>query len=596
MNNKLFLISILFATLLISPAFASKNLDKIVITGTKTEHDLDNAPVKTIVIKTDDLIKKGVLNLEDAFRHISGIKVNKNSGSWGEKGQIVLRGFDPKHTLILVDGHRLSGGHSASIDINSYPIEMIEKIEIVKGPGSVLYGSEAMAGVINIITKSATEKSSGDVTLFAGSRDTQNYVAGAGFKGEKLGTYLTYSYKHTDGVEEKLDEVSIHRASASFDYDLSNRSSFYTKLLFTNEKMEEDERTQKRIGVNPGIIINPDSVSKLKLFGSYFTYDHETEDKTTDYTQDLIEAEINYSRLMFTRHNFTLGSQFEKAEREDNGKDFDADETTKSIFISDEIDFSPFVAVLGVRLDSHEEWGEEYNPKASFMYKLGSKLTLRTSLGKGFNAPSLSKLYGNWKMGPYNTLANKDLKPERSIGFDAGLDYNFSNNFKTSFSFFKSFVKDLIISKKYKLDGKRYIEWENIDEVTILGAELDSEILLKDFSSKTSYTWMLTENDNTGNELEERPRHKLDLNFAYNLRSFGTKFDIFCTWIGDRYEDDTNDTKLDSYWIFDASISKTISKNISLFVRAENIFGKEGVEDEYDIDGRLYFAGFKGRF
>ena len=600
MNSKLSrLLFLSILSLLIFPisSFADQNSDSdnMVVTATKTEHLINDAPIKTIVIKNSDFKARGISSVQDILRGIPGLKITENSGSWGNKGQVLLRGLDAKHTLVLIDGHRINGGHSG-IDINSYPVEIIDRIEIVKGPGSALYGSEAMGGVINIITKTSLGKKSLGFSAEAGSRDTQIYKVIGNIGDDRKGAFLAYSYKHTDGVEEKYDETNEHKLSGSFDAKFSEKTKAYSKFFFTKEFMEDDERTQKRIGINPGLVIKPNEISNLKIFGSFFRFDHETDNHKTDYTDDIYEAEVDYSRLFAKRHTLTIGSQFKRSDREDNGKGFDADENVKSVFLSDEIDFYPFVLVLGTRLDSHDEWGEEYNPKASLMYKALDNLTLRASLGRAFSAPSLSKLFGNWKMGPYYVLANEDLQPEKSIGYEFGIDYHPCDNFKTYFSFFKHEIEDLINSKKYKVGKKRYLEWVNINEAETYGAEAGLNFVLNDLTTDISYTWMHTKDEKTGKELEERPRHKADFRFSYNLKNFQTKLNLDASYTGQRFEDEENLDELNSFWTLDLSGEKHLNDHFSVFFRVENLFGEENIEDEYDVDGKLLYMGLRGNF
>ncbi|MCB9482126.1 MAG: TonB-dependent receptor [Desulfobacteraceae bacterium] len=593
--NKIFFFG--FTLFSISQAFASEELknENIVVTATKTAHLADDAPVKTEVINIEDLKAKGITSLEDAFENISGLSVKKNSGAWGQRGQISLRGLDSGHTLILIDGHRVNGGHSAAVDLNSYPIEMIERIEVVKGPGSVLYGSEAMGGVINIITKSGSDKFKAGFSAGAGNRNTKNYNVNSGFGNDKAGAYLSYTYYHTDGIEKETDEYQEHKASASFDYKMSDKASMYTKFLFSREDIEEEDRTQDKSGINPGISIKPDSLSELKIFGSYFSYDHETKDKSTNYTEDILEAELNYSRLFFNRNNLTLGTQYEKTKRDDKGKGYDADEEITSFFASNEIDFYPFVAVLGLRMDSHKEWGEEYNPKISLMYKAGENFTFRASAGKAFNAPSLSKLYGSWKMGPYLVLPNENLNPETSVGYDAGIDFKKGKN-NISVTFFRNEIDDLINSVKRTENGKRYLEWVNIDEAMTQGVEFDFKTSVKNLSAGLNYTYLDTEDKNTGKDIENRPNHKGDISLSYNLRNIDALFGIKGSYTGKRYEDDLNTEKLDSYWVWDVFGSIDITDNLGVFARVENLFEEEKISDQYDIDGLVFFAGINGKF
>ena len=158
-----FLLTLIFAFIPVAQAQdkgsepLAVELEKTVVTATKTEHTLGDVPVAAEVITKEEIKAKNIKTVQDALIHLTGIKIRKSCGSWGNKGNVQMQGLDAKHTLILVDGQRYYGGHGA-VDIHSISIEMIERIEVIKGPASALYGSDAIGGVVNIITRSAPKK------------------------------------------------------------------------------------------------------------------------------------------------------------------------------------------------------------------------------------------------------------------------------------------------------------------------------------------------------------------------------------------------------------------------------------------------------
>jgi len=142
--------------------------DKIIISATKTEHSLGSVTVNADVITAVEFKQKNIKTVQDALRSLTGVRIIEDSSGWGDGGKVELMGLGSNRTLVLIDGQRVLGGHQG-VDISAYSVEMIERIEVVKGSGSALYGSDAMGGVINIITKTAPAKPYASVSAGFGS-------------------------------------------------------------------------------------------------------------------------------------------------------------------------------------------------------------------------------------------------------------------------------------------------------------------------------------------------------------------------------------------------------------------------------------------
>ncbi len=607
---------ICFFTLVFAFAFGAQaqeivELEKTVVTATKTEHTLGDVPVAAEVITKEEIKAKNIKTVQDALIHLTGIKITKSGGSWGDKGKVQIQGLDASHTLILIDGQRLLGGHGAAIDLQQISIEMIERIEIVKGPAAALYGSDAIGGVVNIITRSAPKKPAFSASTAFGSRKTQVHEASGGFKKDKFGAFLNFTYRESDGVEaeyissgkKQSDHYDEYIFQGNFQYDFTPQSKLSVKPYYSEHTTKEgisatemQDRTQERVGLNSVWEWEPDQLSKLSLRGSWFNYEHYLDDKTTDWENDNYEGEINYSRLILDRHALTGGYHYYKGEVDDKGKQYSADQTTNSFFIQDEIDFEPITFVLGARVDDHDRWGTEVNPKASVLYRVTEDFKLRGSAGRSFRAPTLVKLYADgWRMGPWLVHANPDLKPEKSVGYQLGAEYTFFEKHLGKVSFFRNEIEDLISSRT--VSGGRPpwdMYWENIDEATTQGIEASLINQLTDnLTSRLGYTYLDTENEETHNELKRKPKHKVDAELNWRLPEFGLNLNFSGQYIGKRYDDEENTTRLEAYTIFDFALTKDITKYGEIFFRVDNIFGKEDIEDEYDIDGAEFLCGVK---
>jgi outer membrane receptor for ferrienterochelin and colicins len=449
-------------------------LNKVIVSATKTEHTLGDVPVDAEVVTREELEQRQVQTVQEALEYLTGVQIKETSGSWGDKGKVQIQGLDERHTLILVDGQRFLGGHGDAADLQSIPLDMVERIEVVKGPASALYGSDALGGVVNIITRNAPNKYSLALSPSFGSRATQIHEATAGVAAGSFGGLLGYTYRESNGVNKETDEFNEHLFQGSLGYAFTPDSKLTVKPFFSEHFMEYESRRQKRGGVNTLWDWAPDEVSNLRLRGSYFNYQHTTGDRSSDWETDSYEGEITYSRMVFDRHMLTAGYQFFKEEITDHGKDYEADQDLHSVYLQDEIDIQPLVVVLGTRVDCHDRWGTEVNPKVSLLYNATGNLKIRGSVGTAFKGPSLVKLYGDeWRMGPYVVHANPDLDPEKSIGYQLSIETAFSERLLAKLALFRNDIEDLIDSYTVRSGRPPFdMYWRNIDEAMTQGVEL----------------------------------------------------------------------------------------------------------------------------
>lgn len=590
----------------VSPSFAQTapgnqadplKLDQVVVTATKTEHTLGDVPVDAEVVTREELDRRQVKTIQDALKYLTGVKINQTSSGWGDKGKVQMQGLEERHTLILVDGQRFLGGHGDAADLQSIPLDMVERIEVVKGPASALYGSDAMGGVVNIITRKDPGKVSLSLSPSFGSRATQVHEATAGFSAGGFSSLLGYTYRESSGVEKTTDEYHEHIFQGNLGYAFTPDSKVTVKPYYSEHFMEDESRMQKRGGVNTAWDWTPGKLSKASVRGSFFKYEHTTGDGTTDWDTNSYEGEITYSRLLFDRHMLTAGYQYFKEDIDDKGKEYKADQYLHSIYLQDEIDIKPLVVVIGTRIDQHDRWGTEVNPKASLLYSVTEYLKIRGSVGTAFKGPSLVKLYGDgWRMGPYLVHANPDLKPEKSLGYQLGVEYSFLERFLAKLTLFRNDIEDLVDSYIVKKGKPPYdMYWRNVDKAVTQGVEVSlTARVMEGLTANAGYTYLDTEDKTLDRELTYRSKHKASLELNQRFPEIGFNINLAGEFFGPRFDDDYK--KLGGYFVCNIAATQDIGAHLQLFARADNIFDKKNVEDEYDIDGIQVLAGLKMSF
>lgn len=577
---------------------------EVMVTATKTEAEIEDVPVAVEIITKEEIKQKGVKTVQDALKQIQGIKVQKNVRHWGEKGRVQIWGLDSKHTLILLNGQRLVGGHGDAVDLQQLPVDAIERIEVVKGPASALYGSEAIGGVVNIITKTAPDKPTLTLSGSLGNRGNRIIEASGGLKIQNFGTFLSYTRRHSNGVVKEFDEYDEDIFTANLNYKFTDALTLTVLPFYSEQRMKYEGRKQSRIGINSSFEFKPDKLTKLTLRGSIMNFEHHTSNRVTDWDDKNYEIELTGSRLFFDRHLITLGYQLSKQSIDDRGKSYSADQTTHGLYIQDEMDYSPLILIVGARLDEHDRWGTEFNPKLGIIYKITENLKVRGSVGTAFKAPTLVRLYGDrWRMGPYLVRANPNLKPEESVGYQVGADWSINREYKLSITLFRNDLKNLIshtytpITPRPPRPPFTYLDWINVDRAQTQGFEISLDVEpIKNLNAKIGYTFLDTEDRRTGKELISRPNHTISAEINYRLSELGLNLNLNGDYVGKRYFDAANTERLGGYVILNFAASLEIWKHARIYGRVENLTGKKNIKDEYDINGRVFLAGVEFKF
>jgi outer membrane receptor for ferrienterochelin and colicin len=255
-----------------------------------------------------------------------------------------------------------------------------------------------------------------------------------------------------------------------------------------------------------------------------------------------------------------------------------------------------FNLVLGGRVDSHDLWGTKFNPKASLLVRLSDEFRLKASVGRSFRGPKLVKLYANYRMGPFQVTPNPDLLPETSIGYQFGASWSPSEIFQAEISLFYNDISNLI-QAVYSRGGRPPwpMTWENVTNAMTRGVEVAVKTSpVRHFLIKTGYTYLDTEDMDTGEDLLERPRNALFLTSMYQISAIGADVSLNIAYNGKRFaETDAGLEELDPYTTIDFSASKKIFKFGRLFVRVYNLLDVQDIYDEYNLYGTRVLGGLE---
>jgi vitamin B12 transporter len=503
-------------------------LKEVVVTATKTEKQPQDVTQSVTVIAADEIEKSGATTVAEIISTKTGVMVNAQ-GPVGALQSVTVRGSTYQQVLVLLDGKRLNSGSAGGYDLSELPVPMsaIERIEIVRGPSSALYGSDAMGGVVNIITK----KPAVPLTTLSGAIGAHGYTSASLYNtGRENNTYysLSVAKERSHGFRENSDSDQIV-AGIKIGYDLDTASSIEGSVDYIT----------KDLGV-PGSVQFPSAVSRQQTREAISGLKYKVRiAQGVDYSMRIYQNQekIGYQNADFsdysTNRSVTSGTEMQVnwlmnsfsmltigvEGREDslvNNTAGTHTATISSTYLQDELNLGDsIIIVLGGRNDSNSSFGSKFSPRASARYlQSGSGTILRASTGKSFRAPTLNDLYFQDSFGDHG---NQDLRPETSEEYEGGIEQPFGSGYAVKFTAFNRRVKDLIVWEPDPIIPFAYTPM-NIGRARISGTEAELRFLIsKLLSGSINYTRMFPVDELTGERIFSDVSHIPDMEWGGSL-------------------------------------------------------------------------------
>ena len=626
---------------------AKNNLTEVVITGTRTEKMLKDEPVVTRVITAEDIKKIDPQDFKSLLEYeLPGLQFNGASHGSGLP-DIFFQGMDARYLLFLIDGERIAGeGALDNVDFSRLDVDNIERIEIVKGSMSTLYGSNALGGVINIITKKANRPFVGTVSSRLTSRRDQKYTVSLGTRQKKFSSLTTASfsrrspytvedrkhmsawYEFPDGrdsiaTDKKLRKYQIRgyetfSIAQKLGYDFTDKlsaelnSSFYqNKLLYVNEGKISERFRDFTFGGKMNYIFNENSRLDLSYhYDNYFKDDVDSADhnKTKIRYRDILNnVRLNYSLLLAERHSLTVGGEINAEKLRTNWfKDTTANSISNYVlYVQDDYRITDRLSLVGgIRMDYHSLYKVHVSPKLSAMYKLGN-VTLRGGYAAGFRSPTLRELYAEFNHGGmFKIFGNTDLKPETSHHASLSGEWTagiFNISATGYYNWFKnriSMTRRLSEDKKKRFPDFIYV---NADNAKTYGADMNVQVRLPfDLTLKGTYSYV---NDNV--KINGRKRSFIRPHTAVMQAEYSRKIGKCRTTLGlnGRWMSSVdywsyNEKKkifskleLDDYMIWKLNASCRFPKGVTLTMGVDNLFNTKDSNISYDRNAATLTRG-----
>ncbi len=604
--------------------------DSIVITSNRFPTPIDKDANSVTIITEKDIEKSPTVMVSELLKQVAGIDVVR-SGGLGTQTSVFIRGTNSNHTLVLIDGVEMNNPSSptTSFDFGSLNVSNIQRIEILRGPQSVLYGSDAVGGVIQIFTKRGFGDLQADIMSEAGSYNSYTESINLSGSQAKSDYSLFVSRKNSDGFS------TIRQDAGGIEKDGFESTDIIANIgiqLIDNYELTFNGRITDAtadIDQSYGVLDDPNYTSenkmnsvklRLKNHNTNFTY-FQPELSVSLFNQDIktineeddthvgesSEFNSNGKRLKISASNFmnaykntnsiigveyeneTFSSDYNSASLWGGYADTinEVSASTFSLYGLDEwLVNDQFTLSAGTRFDSHEDFGEKLTFRFTSLYKFASiGLSLKGTFGTAFKAPSLYQLN-------HSLYGNPELQPEENIGWELGFEKTSPDNiFKFGATYFSNDIDNLI-------GFDVMFRSINIAKATSKGVEAFAQILFKKSSARIDFTYTDVKDKTYQSKILRRPKEKIS--FQVNQQfSDAMKANLLIRTTGDRFDRDFRpypfvDVVLKGYTVVDLSASYQVLQALTLTGRIDNLFD-EDYQDvlTYNTPNRSVYIGAK---
>ena len=571
------------------------SLDTIVVTASRTEQKIKDVPARISIVEPQIVEQSPIASLPQLLQTDASINMVQ-SGGYGQTAAIFLRGSNSNHTLLLRDGARLNSNTSGAASLPFIDTTDIKQIEVLKGPASVLYGADAIGGVVQLISKTP-DKTSAFITGEVGENKTYKSVIGAdlaenGFyaqiRGQRLETDGTPVTDAKDNKKASFDQkgysakvgVDKQDYAASVDYSENQGYSDYDNYgnLVSQDFKNEVINLKGRLNVLDNLAIH----ARLSQFK-----DNLDQNDSPDYVYSTTqEAELYTKWQMTPAQNVLLGSTFKDIKGNVysknlwGGADVKYNESVDTIgyFVQHQYQQDGLETQVGVRVEDNDKFGTHTVGQGAMRYQVLPLTSVYANIGSAFRAPTTNDLYAvSWG-------ANPDLKPEESFSYEMGVDQKLNDNIELGLSVYRNKVDNLISYQAGKLI--------NVNKATFTGGEASLQWQQDALFFNTTYAYVQAKNDETKKDLNRRPKQSLTLTAGWDDGVYGISASVVAKSNSKDIADypSTTPTINPGYVSTNVNAYWQATPMIKLFTNIENI-GDVNYKTAYNGNGVYYING-----
>ncbi|WP_435945646.1 ligand-gated channel protein [Dryocola sp. BD586] len=643
-----------------APSLAqAETQDTLVVTATGFEQKIQNAPASISVISKEQIEDKAYRDITDALKDVPGVVVTGG----GSSSDISIRGMSSQYTLFLIDGKRIStrgtrpNSDNAGIEQGWMPpLESIERIEVIRGPMSSLYGSDAMGGVINVITKKTSNTRGWAGSLHGDATFQENHDSGDIFQTDfyasgplidgLLGAKVTglLSRRAEDKIVNGYNEQKMRNGSVAFNLTPDDKNDFDLEL--SRELQDRNSTPGESMAAEKcGKTCTPNTKSESRYEHTTYALTHHgyyDDINTTTYVQqeksnnpgrDMASYNTilnNQNQLFLGDHTLTLGGQYRYEKLRDDGNQLEAaqglNKLTRwswALFSEDEWAMTDsFTLTGGLRMDKDENYGTHWTPRGYGVWHLAEQWTLKGGVSAGYRSPDLRQSSASWGQvtggGRLDGIivGNPDLKPEKSLSEEIALLWDNSDNLNAGITLFNTDFKDKITEVRRcessadpacRIGNHSYdfvSDRVNVDKANMRGVESTFGWKITPTLNLTSnYTY--TESEQKSGQFSGKPLNKMPKHMFNSTLDWQATPDVgFWSRLNLRgktseYLSRTSMAQsTPSYTLVDVGLRYNANKDMTVSAGVYNVFDKTIDYENYEtiLDGRRYTVGLTYNF
>jgi vitamin B12 transporter len=607
-------------------AAAEDSPDTIVVTATRLPTPEAQVASSISVVTADDIADRQLQTLPDLLKVVPGLNVVQTGGPGGQTS-VFMRGTNANHTKVLVDGIDVSDPSSpgGTFDFGQFLTQDIQKVEILRGPQSGLYGSDAIGGVINIITKSGSGPAEFNAGAEAGSFDTFNQNAGVSGSADQFHYAANLQHFHSGATpvtpldllapgEQRIDDYYDNLTGSTklgfdvtdhFDVGLNARyTDSHLRLTGENEDNFPADFPDSSQSHNDTRQYYARATAHLTSFGGAFeqtlglaysdvkSYETSPDAPESDFFGERVKIDWQGNIRLAADEKLVLGAEHE---RDEMTVPLSASTTIDSGYAELQSSFADALYnTLSVRYDDNDRFGGKFTYRVAPAYLIEATGTkLKFSVGTGFKAPTLSQMFQNFP--EFDFYGNPDLKPESSLGYDLGFEQAAGSAVRFGATYFHNDIKNLIT------DNADFTSLANVGRAVTQGVEsFASYQPLQSLTFRLDYTYTEATDEVADQELLRRPKHVGSLNAAWHA---STRLSLNATvlsvssWIDGNRDFSIPRLTAPGYTVVDVAASYDLTAHLALYARVDNLFDRH-YENPVGFLGPSLgaFAGVKAKF
>lgn len=619
-----------------SPAPA-QDLATVTVTATLQEHDTRTAPASVSIVDRARLDQQQPADLFEAVRGQTGIGFNATNTAG--RRTLSMRGMDGKHVLTMVDGKRIAAtddivGHS-NFQFGWVPMAAVERVEIIRGPMSTLYGSEALGGVINMVTRqprgdrweTSIYTKAGTQTDRSGGNLGQASIYTAGKVNDMLSLRLSGTAAHADAIAKPsnpslsaIEGQNNAQGSVGGTLKINADHSLDFNLMAGKERRFFD--TSKTVNKLPVVYESDYDLARrqadvtwkgqfggwktqARAYGSDIRITNSASKGVAPATPQRMQEKVidGFASTRFGAHQFTTGAELRRESLTHSELNQGSDSAThKAVFAQDEWALTPSLSLTtGLRADHHALFGSEFSPRAYLVWEASPALVVKGGLGHAFKAPTLKQMSGNYHYNgaSYDIYGNPDLKPESLNSIELGATWQPTSALELQATLFHNDVKNLIASKIIgpKVNNRNQYWYSNVDKARITGLELGANWdISRQWRWSNNATFMATKDLTTGNRLDYRPRVGFNSAVDWNGQDgWNARLDL--NYTGSQV---AASVPLPAFSVWNVSLGKKLNKTYTVRAGLDNIGNVDLAEKSADFKnaerGRTLFVSLQADF